>query len=245
MTAQAKNWVPAVVLFRLRAGRQGGVDVIGRLGSSQLDVGCVHLQHFGLVVRSEAKAWTRDTPHHRDMFSFRSGTAPLSFALRNPKAANDGLPQIGKYSSHVTQKTLDNTQYTDESGAQWLTLAEPQEKTCNIADLLQLNHGGSIPAAGTPEAVCGREISSCKHEEEPRLECCLEPRWRPRCIIKTQSLNRWMVGVDSHTQTDPSHHEQHTNRHTDTRSGKTRVLGCFLVLYSMFRRVLGVLRRRS
>ena len=38
MTAKAKNSVAAVVLSRCRAGRQEGLDVLGRLGSSQLEL---------------------------------------------------------------------------------------------------------------------------------------------------------------------------------------------------------------
>ena len=37
----------------------------------------------------------------------------------------------------------------------------------------------------------------------------------------SRSTDGWLVSIPQ-TQTDPSHHEAHTNKHTNTRGGKTR-----------------------
>ena len=61
-----------------------------------LEVRSEQLPNFGIVVRSEAQAWTCETHRHREMPNFRSGKAALGFVFRNPKAADDGLSQVGR-----------------------------------------------------------------------------------------------------------------------------------------------------
>ena len=56
-----------------------------------------------LVVRSEARAQTRDAPHHCGMAKCPSGEVALSFTLTVPEVADGDPPQIGRYVDQVTK----------------------------------------------------------------------------------------------------------------------------------------------
>ena len=72
------------------------------------------------------------------MANFQSGRVALSFAMRNPKVADNGLPQVGSCADQVTERGWPppNTQMRAERND------SPRENTWNNADLLQLLCGG-------------------------------------------------------------------------------------------------------
>ena len=77
--------------------------------------------------------------------------------MRNPEVADGGPPQVGKYVHQVTETGLASTQHTDEAVRNGSSKPSHEKIPVTSPICCSSSAVGWIPAAGTPEAVCGRQ----------------------------------------------------------------------------------------